>query len=286
MRVVHESHCPDIGPICEQRPEPPQLHDQRFNLLELRLVGEYGLTERSGVELQVPLKISNTTVQYTRLDGTPFTPDYANIHHRNETLAGPGDPWLLARIAATAAGITFVGKAGASLPLGSTEPNPFELGDLGLSHQHVQLGTGIFAPIFIGDVSWMPGSRLRLAIHGQAHLMPYDNDRGYRAGNRYSAGLAASALLGRGFSLQVGGDVVNEQPERWNGVVLQDGNLGRTDVLLGASLTWRRGAYLLAGAVKVPVYQDIIQSDHEGGQLEYPAIVDVTVQRTFDVLGK
>ena len=26
-----------------------------------------------------------------------FEPDYENIHHRNETLFGPGDPWLLGR---------------------------------------------------------------------------------------------------------------------------------------------------------------------------------------------
>ncbi len=30
MNVVHRSDCPDIGPVCAEREEPPQLHDQQF----------------------------------------------------------------------------------------------------------------------------------------------------------------------------------------------------------------------------------------------------------------
>ena len=29
LHVVHSEYCSDIGPICSQREEPPQLHDQR-----------------------------------------------------------------------------------------------------------------------------------------------------------------------------------------------------------------------------------------------------------------
>jgi len=57
MRVVHAEACPEIGPICAARDEPPQLHDQRFYSAELRLFGALGLTESLGVEVQVPLRL-------------------------------------------------------------------------------------------------------------------------------------------------------------------------------------------------------------------------------------
>ena len=282
VRVVHSAHCPEIGPICAERDEPPQLHDQRFTIVEARLVGVYAVTEHLGVELQLPLKLNRTRVEYQRLDGTPFTPDYPNIHHRNETLWGLGDPWLLGRLAGGGAGITFTGRAGVSLPLGSTEPNPFELGEMGLEHQHVQLGTGTVDPILALEVGRMLGRRVRLAAQGQAQLVLYENGEGYRAGNRYAGGLQARVSVLPSLSISLTADLVNERAERWDGEVLQDGNLGRTDVLLGGGATYAVGGYALTAAVRVPVHQDIAQAGDEAGQLSYPAIVELTVGRTFE----
>src|SRR4051794_37812643 len=45
MHVVHSEYCPEIGPICTQRAEPPQLHDQRLYAAELRPIIGVGLTE-------------------------------------------------------------------------------------------------------------------------------------------------------------------------------------------------------------------------------------------------
>ena len=73
MRVVHPEACPEIGPICAIRDEPPQLHDQRFYSAELRLFGALGLTESLGVEVQVPLRLLSTDITFRRLDGQAFT---------------------------------------------------------------------------------------------------------------------------------------------------------------------------------------------------------------------
>jgi hypothetical protein len=51
MNVVHEDRCPDIGPVCLERDEPPQLHDQQFYSFELRPIVAVGITEVLGVEL-------------------------------------------------------------------------------------------------------------------------------------------------------------------------------------------------------------------------------------------
>ena len=112
MRVLHSEHCPDIGPICEQRAEPPQLHDQGITVAELRPILSLGLTRVFGLELQVPVRMAHTTIIFRRLDGTAFTPDYENIHHRNETLVGLGDPWISARAAWPAWDWTVLATAG------------------------------------------------------------------------------------------------------------------------------------------------------------------------------
>ena len=51
VRTTHESECPDIGPICAVRDEPPQIHDQRFAVSELRAIVEHAFTDALGVEV-------------------------------------------------------------------------------------------------------------------------------------------------------------------------------------------------------------------------------------------
>src|SRR5689334_21555009 len=97
VRTTHESECPDSGPICAVRDEPPQIHDQLFAVAELPAILAHTFTESLGAELQVPLRLNHTTIQFRRLDGTLVSIDYENIHHRNETLFGLGDPWVLGR---------------------------------------------------------------------------------------------------------------------------------------------------------------------------------------------
>jgi len=283
LNVVHSEACPEIGPICLEREEPPQLHDQRFYVAELRPILELGLTEQLGLEAQVPLRFTRTTVLFRRLDGTPFRPDYENIHHRNETLVGVGDPWVSGRVAGRLGEVGLVGRLGVSLPLGRTEEDPFALAEQGLSHQHIQFGTGTFNPVLSLDASGMLGG-FRLQGYGQAQLALQANGFGYQAGNRYALGASVErAVLPLRLSLSA--DIINEQPERWGGVVKQDGNVGRTDVLVGAGLLWPLGALALSLNVKVPVYQHFIQveSSHGGdpGQLTYPAIVNLGLHRTF-----
>ena len=100
--------------------------------------------------------------------------------------------------------------------------------------------------------------------------------------NRFSVGASAFRALGA-FSVSGGVDLATERPERWGGEVLQDGNLGRTDVLAGIKATYQIGRYGLGLGVKVPVYQHIVTGGDEGGQLSYPAILEFSVERGFDL---
>jgi hypothetical protein len=284
MRVVHSEGCPEIGPICSQRPEPPQLHDQRFYVGELRPIVGIGLTKVFGAELQAPIRLVNTTIVFRRLDGTAFEPDYQNIHHRNETLFGVADPWLLGRGTWAPGDVTLTGRAGVGLPVGSTEEDPFARGRAGLPHQHIQFGTGTFYPVLALDAGIGLGP-VRVSGYGQALLFLYENAHGYRAGNRFMGGLAGDVEVVKSFRAGLAADVINEQPERWGGIVQQDGNVGRTDLLAGANLSYGFGTVTALLSVKVPVYQHFIDvgHDHGGdpGQLTYPAIVNLGIQTSF-----
>ncbi len=288
MHVVHAEACPEIGPICSERAEPAQLHDQRFYVAELRSIVAFGITESFGAELQVPMRVVKTTIVFRRLDGTRFEPDYQNIHHRDETLYGFADPWLLGRATWTRDALTLTGRAGLGIPLGSTEEDPFARGRAGLPHQHIQFGTGTFHPVLALDAELGLGA-VGLSGYAQTLLFLYENHHGYHAGNRFMGGVAAELELLPRLRIGVAGDVLNEQPERWQRVVQQDGNVGRTDVLVGGTLRYAFGSVTASASVKTPVYQHFIDTgehDADTGQLTYPAIVSVAVQTSFGALGR
>jgi len=282
VHVVHPSACPDIGPICQERDEPPQLHDQRFTVAELRATVEYGLTDALGVEVQLPVRLNRTTVRFTALDGTPLVLDYENIHHRDETLFGLGDPWVVGRHAWRLGELGLTARVGFTVPLGGTVENPFALGERGLPHQHVQFGTGTVQPL-LGLEATRAWGKWAARAWGQTQLSLVENRFGYRGGHRFAAGLATEGPVVGALRFSVSADVVNEQPERWDGRVQQDGNLGRTDVLAGAGLAYPVGPVRLGLHLRVPVYQHII--GHHG-QLSYPGILQLTAGTTLGGPGR
>ncbi len=267
LRVVHESRCPEIGPVCALRDEPPQLHDQAINLAELRILARYGLTRNWSLEAQLPVKLINTSIQYRRLNGTLYEPNFVGIHHRDETLAGVMDPWLMARFEAEARAWRLGGRLGLTLPIGRTVEDPFAAGERGEEHQHFQFGTGTVNPLLGLDATRATGP-VRWSAYALAQPIVAENRHGFRAGHRLAAGL--SALVETPWPVVVPGvtiDVIHEEAERWQGVIQQDGNLGRTDLLAGLTAVVRTGPGNLMLAVRTPVYQRIV-----GGQVSYPVI--------------
>ena len=250
-------------------------HVLDVTLSETSVSTAFGLAENLGLELVTPVRTVTTRVRFEDEDRRPFTPAEGDIHHRDETVAGSGDPWLLVHAARPLGEWTVAGRAGVSVPLGGTEPNPFVLGDLGLRHQHVQLGTGTWDPI----LGAMAGRRLgeyTLTMSALARLAVADNEHGYRAGDRFLASVIADRAL---FGLWRGSaalELAREDPERWDGQLdEEEGNLGRTDVLVTAALMRPLGGFGgLRLAVSVPVV-----TRARGAQLDYPLIVSVGLTR-------
>jgi hypothetical protein len=196
-------------------------------------------------------------VRYEDLAGLSYTPPNPDRHHRNETLSGIADPQIFLHAGHQTGGWGLSGKAGISVPVGRTEPNPFALGRLGLSHQHIQFGTGTWDPI--GEIAvGHPTSVADFQLTGIARTAIGRNEHGYHAGNRYALLLDAGRGLTQSWSGSAGLALLREEAETWDGRIETEGNLGRTDLLLSLGLAHASSA--LGGfnvAIQFPLYSHV-----------------------------
>lgn len=275
---MHEEDCPDIGPICRQRAEPPQEHHTLLWFWELRLLAEYGLTPSWALDAVLPFRAVDTRTTYTDLSNRPLTLGYANIHHRNETLAGPSDPQLWAHHAWHSGSWLGSERMGVSLPLGRVEPNPYVLGAEGLPHEHIQFGTGTFDPLVGLDVA-RSFSKWSAALFAQAQLPLYSDHYGYKAGSRLLGGISASSHLGlKRPMFRLNATAVHELAERWEGTVPNnDGNQGRSDVFLGPGVTLPFATdWTVSLDAQAHAWGHVV-----GAQLSMPVVLAVSIGRLF-----
>jgi hypothetical protein len=97
---------------------------------------------------------------------------------------------------------------------------------------------------------------------------------GYQASQQLLAGATGKTSFGVAkWTFSGGLDVYRETPERWDGAIEAEGNLGRTDFLLDVSAAWHFSpSWTLTFGAKVPVYSVVV-----GEQASYPAILTVGV---------
>ena len=273
MHVQHVEACPDIGPICELQFQVPYQHDQHLYSDDLVLDADFGLLKYLSVEAVFALRQTTDRIRFLDLNGAPYVPPVPDYHHKNETLVGPTDPWLMAHAGRTVAGFAVSGRAGLTFPLGSTVPNPFALGALGLPHEHIQFGDGTWDPVLGASIERQLGG-VTLALWTLDRLVVGTNHYGYRSGDKYLAGVAATSGFGlRRFVFTGGVDLYSETAETWDGQRELEGNLGRTDLLLDLNVAWlfAKGWSANVG-LKVPVFSWVV-----GEQASYPGIVTLGI---------
>ena len=280
VHVVHRAGCLEVNACSEVPVQPLHLHDQRLYPLELRLAGEYGLNRTFGAEIQMPLRFVRTTVQYLTPNGAPYEPADAGVHHRDETIAGLADPWLLLRIGGFAGKWWLATRPGVSLPLGRTEEDPFELGDRGLRHQHIQLGTGTVDPIGVVEAS-RSFEGFELDLFAQAQVSLYENAHGFRAPHRLSGGGAVGTKLVGTLEGALGVEGFHEGPERWDGIVRQDASLGRSEILAALIATQTFGKTTLSLGLRLPLVRHVVTGEDPQGELSSPVMLSFGVTHIF-----
>ena len=133
------------------------LHKHHVALSTYRIdVGlQYVLDDQWTLQANIPYAVRNQEASVEWIN--PVSPEQRqailrsrDIHHRNETYTGLTDldVFLGYKVSGffRARDALFV-RLGTTIPTGKTEENPWELGDAGIEHLHIQFGTGTFNPI-------------------------------------------------------------------------------------------------------------------------------------------
>jgi hypothetical protein len=270
MQVTHPAGCADLN-NCDEVPVQ-ELHDHQVVLapVELGLSGEWAFDDKWGVEASLPVRSVWASVSYQTPDGADYEPVDADVHHRDETVAGLADGRLMARYGRSLGGVWVAARLGTTVPLGATEEDPFSAGDVGKKHQHIQLGSGAFEPVMSLDATW-GGISQQTTAYVTLQQPLYANDKGFEAGRRLLAGAQVGLKAAPDLLLSLLGEVGHEGGEQWQGVVRSDGMTGLTEVRTGAALLWRSEAVTLTAAVRVPVYRVLEASAEEPGEVISPA---------------
>lgn len=279
----HEEACPDInGPGCAKTPVASEWHALKLAFADVRVHAEYGITDWLAADLLWGLRIVHVgfILQDAATREPIESPFGAEIHHRDETIVGLGDPWLSLRAVKTLGPWAFGFRGGLALPVGSTVENPFALGREGREHEHIQLGTGTVDP-FVGVEVQRGIGRFTVVgwMLGKATL--YENAHQYRAGSQLMGGFTVTSnLWTKRWAFTLGALGYHEEPETWAGIVETEGNLGRTDVLLDTNLAWQfAGRWSISLGARIPVFSHAV-----GAQLNTPAIGLLTISRPFDLI--
>jgi hypothetical protein len=275
----HVAACPDLGPTCAgPHPPTPFWHHVQLVTADVGLDVSYGVTPWLAVEARLGVRVVDTTPRYSELDGTPkLVPD--DPHHHDETIVGPTDPWLVLRFAAARNKLISTARLGVTLPLGSTVPNPYLLGDEGKWHEHTQLGTGTFVPIVGLGLSYSLGP-IDLDVSTLGLFSAYANSKGYRAPSRFFPAFRVTLpLLGGALRPYLAAEISAETGERWDGRPGAEGSDGRADLLAGGGLAWRfQKAWRVDLGVRVHA-----AALAGGAAFEYPGIVQLGLGTDFDV---
>jgi thiol-disulfide isomerase/thioredoxin len=257
----------------------PVILDEDVTILETRLAVAYTVLPWLEVTGAVPYRMIDVALTKRNATTGEVMPDGNDIHARDETLKGLGDPMLGVHGFREVGRWRFHARGGATFPVGKTEEDPHLLGSIGQEHEHIQLGTGTIIPFLAIEAQRQVGP-LTIAGWGLTYQSLGDNDKGYRAGDRYSLGLNASSGFGlRAWSFGAAVEGHAETAETWNGTVYtEEGNAGRFDLLVGASAAWRPVDRL---AVIVDAKR-AVYSHADGTQLDFGFVFGVGISTTIE----
>ncbi len=281
-KTEHVAECPDLGPECALPVAPvPFNHHIEQTMAEVALDASYGVLPWLAAEVRLPLRIVDVRPTYSELDGAPkLLPD--DIHHHDETLVGPGDPWLVGRVASTFGALVAGARFGVTLPIGRTEPDPYELGRRGETHEHLQFGTGTVVPIVGGGLSYTIDTvaPVSLGLGALGLFSLYENEEGYRAPSRtFLSSSVAVDLLGGKVRPSLSLDWSRESEELWHGGMGDEGPTARSELIAGARVAWR---FYAPWTVEAGVRRRVARFT-DAASFDYPALFQLSVATHFDV---
>jgi hypothetical protein len=232
-------------------PEVPYRHQVDVNVFNLTPQMIYPLTETLNLEIGIPLRRIVRTASIvadadTSEDAREEMQRNVDIHHASKTLNGVGDLSLWLRPRQPGNPWTW----GMTLPIGSTQEDPYVLGLNDDAHEHIQFGTGTVVPrlqyLHLAE-DWIAMTTLSAPFYANSHGFRAPPELGFYAARRGS--LVADWVWSFGVSarLQGYGD--------WNGT--RDVNTGYGALVADGGLTWTGSAGRFIFGVTYPLAQEL-----------------------------
>ena len=264
------------------------LHRHHVALSTYRIdVGlQYLLSDRWSLQATVPYAVRDQEASIEWIDPVSSEDKQAilrsrDIHHRNETYTGFSDADLFLGYKIRGLFKTddvLSARFGTTIPIGNTEENPWDLGDAGIEHLHIQFGTGTFNPIANLQYNLPLYRGLTMTASGRGMLPFYENSKTYRG----SAELGWTA----GFSyrlfdwLSFSGNYLGfyQSAAAWAGERDINTGLRYNMAAFGMSLATLEGISVAAN-VMFPLTQETLYN--EGDAIEFGTLVSLTTSYLF-----
>ena len=223
---------------------PLHRHEVSFDYLRLELGLEYAFAESWGLAFRVPVDIKNQTAEVAFVGAVSPQEREAilnnrDIHHRTETYRGLSDLMLLGthhRRGLFRKGDALKISAGATLPVGKTEDDPYRLGNQGLEHLHIQFGTGTFDPLIEAHYQMPLPQRLSLGFSGLGRFPFHENRKAYQGPLEVTSGFILGHQLNRRIGLHLNGTVYYQNFAYWSGEKDINSGLFATSGLVGVTI--------------------------------------------------
>jgi hypothetical protein len=278
VRVDHVASCPEDDPVtCATDPYPPYRHHEEIAWLRVDPHVAVGVGGGYRAEVSVPFDLRGVSVAYTTLDGESLVEaPGGGIHHRDETLAGFGDGRAVIGRDTAIDAWTLGAAVGVTLPIGATVPDPFELTELGLPHEHLMGGSGTWDPVISVHGGRTVGHWVLLANAG-ARLPVYANRAGYLGPVGIEAGVGPLLRIKPKLAAFASADVAIDGPERWHGVA-HGGRVAPIGTIGAAGAVGKHVA--IEGAARFSPWQLELEHGDEEGTLRQPIVISVGVAWT------
>ena len=223
---------------------PLHRHDISLDYLRLEMELEYKFKDRWGLLLRIPYDIKDqmATVGFIASatgEEKEATLRNRDIHHRTESYRSLSDLMLLVNYRRDG---LFREKDllkiswGTTLPTGKTEENPYELGDQGLKHLHIQFGTGTFNPLLELNHRTPLAERFSLGAYALGQFPFYQNDKTYQGSVEVTSGLILGYRVHNRLFLQPNASAYYQNSAYWDGQKDTNSGLLATSGMFGIAV--------------------------------------------------
>ncbi len=266
-------------------------HLVSLNFIRSEFALEYTFQTNRSVWLRIPYDVKSQTASVDFGDISTLAQQESiirnrDIHHRNETYTGLSDFRLFIAHRYN----QFLGKKsrldlafGTTIPVGKTELDPIQAGNIGEKHLHIQFGSGSFDPLFELHYTSSVSKKMSWAFFSMNKVSFYKNSRSYQGPFETTSGISVGHRTTQW--LLVRGTIANftQTQATWDGKL--DPNSGLFSVNGTISSTFiLDNEFRITPGYRFPIYQRTLSE--EGDVFEYGPTFTLNLSRKFNLAKK